>query len=1260
MKLTVFFSWQMETDSQGYSNKKLLDRCIQKALKELQNKGQFKGVFFDYKEGMRNVSGTPDVAAKMFEHVDKCDIFIGDFSVVQKTNRFTRFLKDHTNWIKFRYSQNSNVISEYSRAIGKYPEFEDNVILVANTENADPVKEKDFSPFDWKGRRWPITFRLNEKIEKSQQEVAKIEEDLTRELTKAIRLAIPHAIEYRKRKYYPFLCWEEHSSINKFSGSYIFNERLSKYADIIRNAKRLRIIGLSGLGKTRLVLETFRKADTDVDKLNKQNYLYCDLQETSKEEVTKVLKNLILQDFPEAIVILDNCDEPDLGFYNDLWVKYKSPCRLITIFNNPNESALSGFEYCLLNRDFDDIVVKMLSRLGLSESQISEIERFAGGIPMMGELLEKALRSGGHLGELSDDRLISKILGVDKDDKKRIMLQTLSLFDYVGYYDDLRAELEYLIKNKNITSIDSDETVLMNDLDNVIKKYSDLSIIERRGRQIGVRPLPIALNLIVEWFESCSLPRFLNVIKVLQNAPNAEALVKAMGNQLKNLDFNPNIKNYLDSILGIGGPFASAEVMNTEIGSRLLRIFGEISPVAVTNLLSYILNVLSIEDLRNIDKGRRNLVWLLEKLCFNPETFNEAAYLMLRFGMAENESISNNATGQFLALFPSILPSTAASTSQRIEFLNSHKGNIDVNKLIIDAAGRVLATSDFIYFHGPENMGTKKLKNYEASPNEIGSYINSSLGLLVNCAKTDLSTISQIAAIFESRIAGLCRTGFGDMVLPYVFEFAELLNYDWDKMWDTLSMFEKNLANFMSAAAHQKYLLLTQKLEKSDIVSKFRRVEKKGHDDYKKDFNSLIEMQHKEYEKLAHEFIEVIGYNKETLHKLMRLTPAFSFPFGNTMAKICDRRLKEGILYDGINIVNNNPGINTQILSDFINSFDNDEFYDNFDKIKGIGDHRLLFSVIGRRRPLNIDIYIDFLFDIVKQGKSLVQNFQYFLNNLNISEFKYDIIKSLFNKILSLPDGTNVIIQYGQSMIAFSSKFADEMTNFYVDLIVSHNFGKPALSIPLFPELSLSLLRLSKSETLARSIVDILITHIMSIDELYINDWKIDELVQYLFENHFDIIWAVFSQYLISEDNHSIMRYKIKNIIFSPLDKHGLMDINGHEDILKKWCSDNPDVAPSVLISLIPWNDNNGGLSPMTRFIVDNYGDNDAVLSELSSLMGSFHSEGSVLPYYESRKLIWEELSTHSISNVRKWAQKEIGHYQQLIDYFSNLEQEGL
>src|SRR5690606_5983675 len=114
-------------------------------------------------------------------------------------------------------------------------------------------------------------------------------------------------------------------------------------------------------------------------------------------------------------------------------------------------------------------------------------------------------------------------------------------------------------------------------------------------------------------------------------------------------------------------PFDNAEGVNTEWGSRLCRSFVEVTTIAVSESLCRNFFNKTTAQLSSIKEGRRNLIWVLEKLCFDRRTFGKSIKVLLKFAVAENENISNNATGQFLQLFNIQLAGTEANLTERLD-----------------------------------------------------------------------------------------------------------------------------------------------------------------------------------------------------------------------------------------------------------------------------------------------------------------------------------------------------------------------------------------------------------------------------------------------------------------------------------------------------------------------------------------------------------------------------------------------------------------
>ena len=104
-----------------------------------------------------------------------------------------------------------------------------------------------------------------------------------------------------------------------------------------------------------------------------------------------------------------------------------------------------------------------------------------------------------------------------------------------------------------------------------------------------------------------------------------------------------------------------------------------VNPVAVAKCLYNVLSPKPVEWIKEYIDGdvRRNLVWSLEKLCFNKDGYNYASKIMALFAIAENETWANNASGQFSQLFHILLPGTEADLSERLNILHYLKDNSD-------------------------------------------------------------------------------------------------------------------------------------------------------------------------------------------------------------------------------------------------------------------------------------------------------------------------------------------------------------------------------------------------------------------------------------------------------------------------------------------------------------------------------------------------------------------------------------------------------
>lgn len=1246
MTLHIFFSWQTQTKDQGFDNKAFLIECINNVCKKIGNKGKLKGVSFQLDEGLRNEAGTPSVADKMMEQIDLCDIFIGDMTVTTPNTWWLNLGKKLKMIKGLRREPNANVYGEFHRALGKSEVFEEQIILVMNDVNGNPDDDAQLIPFDSRGRRFPITFHLkNKKQEKNAKD------ELTKVLKDAILQSALAALKNTSMKYSPFIGWQEQVKYTKLSGKFIWTTKLRDHKEqLIRGKGIIRLLGLSGLGKTKLVLECFRDSDANV------HYLYCDCQRTTIEKLENKL-SFFFKEYKEAVLVLDNCNKETLNHVVDLKsITQNVNNTIITIFNEPEERQRQDVNYIILDNSDAEVVAQLLEQRGaqFNDIQRKRIQEFSGGIPMMAVLLIDSLNRGKTLGNLGDQDLMTKLLGIKETDEKRTMIQTLALFRFIGWKDERRSELEYVAKNKSITSItNTDEEVMMNKFDELIQKCLKRGIMEEFGRTVGLRPIPLALYLIVEWIDKCSTERLLKVIDAIQTSKDSDNLIHAFHQQFKNMGFHEKAREMLNNLLGEKSPFGNVEVINTELGSRLFRTFVEVSPIAVSDLLYRILASLSIDELRKIDVGRRNLVWAIEKLCFDSQTFHKGAFLMMKFALAENEEWANNATSDFCSLFPIYLPATSVSLAVRLDYLNEYIKVDEYKEIVLSALQRALSTSSFIYFSGAEKQGTTELKCYSPTDrNEIQSYLKGCADLLQKEIENNTKWKGKAISIFENSFGVLCNFGMASLILPYMQKTAELLGYDWDKMQENLSLFRDRLYPRMDANLQQMYNTLQQQLTKNDFVSRFSRIEQETcHTSLGVPFEEKMKKQEWEFEKMAKEMVNSNIYSFELLRNLMLAETNLTIPFGKTLAENMEEGQAAQFVKDGITVLNKEPKAKSGFYVDFIASLNNHIFEAQFHDLCALNDKKLLFAILGKRSALPSDKYFDFLLEMVKEGFVATDAFIVYWQHLQFAVMTEANIVRIFKEIETCKNGVSCIFRMTM-MFSFGNKFVNfpEITNYLKSLMLRFRLVA-ATMMDDYDYINIAQKILSEGEDyeFAVEIHQEILKYLSKTDINVDYDYQLRDLYEVLIAKYFRNIWQDLSKALLS-DNTSLFYLRLKDLLgVSAINENPVLFKRDHTDDFLLWCEKNPTMAPQRLVDLMPVTTDNKAFTPLLLTILDKYGNQEDVLIALEDNLGTFAVTGSAIPLFENQISMLSTLTTQSNSKVREWANKQIAYLRNCI-----------
>ena len=235
--------------------------------------------------------------------------------------------------------------------------------------------------------------------------------------------------------YFTFDGW---SKLGDVSGSFYPNGAIQLKIGAIRDAlldgktRLIRVTGLSGVGKTRLVYEALRPSNGDNQD---QDSLSASCIYVSYEGLSSDLLGLIAH-FADnnysAIVVVDDCP----AYIHDRIANIvgQSLLSVVTIFHEPQQQRGDSYPLILTPEEMGDVVENILrvdSHLAVrGEGAIKAVASFAQGFPQIAKLIAEFHRAPS-MDELSDRaKLFQKLLsrGENPNDITLLTAQSLALF----------------------------------------------------------------------------------------------------------------------------------------------------------------------------------------------------------------------------------------------------------------------------------------------------------------------------------------------------------------------------------------------------------------------------------------------------------------------------------------------------------------------------------------------------------------------------------------------------------------------------------------------------------------------------------------------------------------------------------------------------------------------------------------------------------------------------------------------------------------
>lgn len=1257
MDLNLFFSWQMETDSQGFDNKSFLNACIKAACDNVSGSGKLRNDKIHFHEGMRASSGTPNVANEMFNQIDSCHIYVADITTTQRLSCLFEPLHNK-HGIFFRYSPNCNVFGEYNRALGKKSNFEYQIILLANKANKSVLDDADVIPFDTRGRRYPILFELKNN---SNSAIQKAKDELMPQLEKAIRDCAIAAKRNFDEENKPFITWTKHLNDGRFKGFRVDKNIVAKYkARILKDDRALCVIGPDDYRKTNLV----HKAFEDPDYADRYFYAYLD-HKTDEKHFLKL--DEILSKVHGCVLVIDNCETTDITTILDYQKKYSSSNRIICLCSN--QVSLAKLPFTASFDDMfditDDLVDHQEQMFVKADIRSREVQEYITQFCDNNEDLISLVLNGIQRGTDSTENLAKQITNILTDSQQgtfgRTIWQSIALFDHIGWKENRAKELEYIITNKSITVTPETDDYIINATSTLIRKALDMGWLKKKGNSITISLASLANQLTYEWFASVDIERFNRVLKAINDSPVKRALTVEFHDRLGYMASNIETHTLVNELLKPNGSF-NATILDTEDGLLVLEAFAAANPEAVTNFLSRIINTKTTDQLSALLFNSSRLVWIIEKLCFRSNLFSQNALLMLRLTTAENDDIHRDASRNFFKLFPVFLPATSANLDIRYDFLQTHYQIPEYKQYILKALGYALQLRGNLLLTGAEKLGDQESEPYmPATKKEAADYLIRCLDLIEREIVSDGQFKSECIEILENHLISFCSDGYALVILPYIERTAAQMNNDWPSVQEDLVHYKDTVWKLLSQESQTIYQNLITNLTKTDFVSRFARIDKEmiyAHP--KMDYKERIRTKEKSYKELANEAYTQDLLNDDILGKLISLERVGSYPFGSTLATLMTPDEQIAFIRRYLAISNQQQNASNNILCDFVTAIDDTVFDLILNDLVESRISNTIFICFGNRGILPSSEKFQVLNRVVAEQKASVEDYLYYFYRINISDMSADVVLALLSEIQSHPNSFGTVMQVC-TMLSMNNQLTDnqQLSNFIESTLIEYmDSHSDILSSREACEIGQQLLLSGTRSHLALLFNKAILDYASQHDVLFYSSYEIEQIYGILMKHYFDDIWPALSEVLLSDGEHYMTYYRMKGLLGLTLsgDKQPILLEGNHWDTILEWCKQYPDIAPARVAGLIPVMGKNNQFSAEAQQLIDLYADKPYVLDEIGCSMESFSSTGSVVPYYEHRKQIYQSVLTHPNAIVRHWAQQHINGIDQMIEMESERE----
>lgn len=454
---------------------------------------------------------------------------------------------------------------------------------------------------------------------------------------------------------------------------------LERVRDVLREGgKSVRLVGLSGVGKTRFVQALF---ETDVGScaLDKELVVYADVGRGPSPSPTFVLDKLISEK-KKTILVIDNC-APSL--HRELVGRLEGggsgeKVSLLTVEYDIREDIPYETRVFRLEGGSVELIEGIVRAQfpDISQVDVNTIARFSEGNSRIAVALASSVEQKDSLADLSDAELLDRLLlqRNDSNDEIRRVAEACSLvYSFNG--EDVHGELERLAALAVVSP---------NLLYRHVVTLESRGLVQRRDVWRAILPPAISNRLAADALRFMPYASIKEQIEeAIPGSGDPARLLRSFSRRLGYLNESEEARGIVNGWLLPGGMLD--QVRESGEVSFYMELLANVAPVNPEEAVSFIERFMKIGQVRSdiesvsdsgalcmtgsdLNDARLRLLLLLRSLAYDPILFDRCLDIIMVFASAEKSALgfAHRVIG---SLFLIEFSGTHAKTDQRLEWL---------------------------------------------------------------------------------------------------------------------------------------------------------------------------------------------------------------------------------------------------------------------------------------------------------------------------------------------------------------------------------------------------------------------------------------------------------------------------------------------------------------------------------------------------------------------------------------------------------------